>query len=66
MLDEVFASEEALIEYEDAVTSSGLRSAVGEVLEFGQLILFSPLEDEGFNQVLDSMGAITGTPAASK
>lgn len=64
-LNERFVSEAAFSEYEEAVTSSGLRSAVGEVLEFEQLILLSPISDERLNQALDSMGAITVVPVAS-
>jgi len=66
VVNETFTSEAAFIEYEDAVTSSGLRSAVGEVLEVERLIFFSPVEDEGLNQVLDSMGRVTVTPVAFK
>lgn len=66
VVNETFTSEEAFVEYEDAVRSSGLWSAVGEVLEFERLIFFSPVEDEGLNQTLNSMGRITVTPVASK
>lgn len=66
VVNETFTSEEAFIEYEDAVRSSGLWSAAGEVLEFERLIFFSPVEDEELNQALDSMGRITVTPVACK
>lgn len=66
VVNETFASEEAFIEYEDAVRSSGIWSAASEVLEFERLIFFSPVEDEGLNQALDSMGRITVTPVACK
>jgi len=66
VLNETFTSEEALVEYEEAVTSSGLRSAVGGALEFERLILLSPVENEALNQVFDSMGGIKVTPVTSK
>lgn len=66
VLNETFASEEAFMEYEDAVTSGGLRPLVGEALEFESLILLTPIENERLNQTLDSMGGIRVTPVASK
>ena len=66
VVNETFTSGEAFVEYEDAVRSSGFWSAVGDVLEFERLIFFSPIEDEGLNQTLDSMGRVTVTPVASK
>lgn len=67
VVNETFTSEEAFVEYEDAVSHaySGLLD-INDVLEFERLIFFSPIEDEGLNQTLDSMGRITVTPVASK
>ena len=66
VLNKTFASEEALVAYEDAVRSSAVWSNAGEVFEFERLILLSPVEDEGLDQVLDSKGRITVAPVASK
>lgn len=66
VLNEGFTSEKALMEYEDAVTSNGLRSAVAEAMEMEQLILLSRIEDKRLNEVFDAMGAIRVTPVASR
>ena len=46
VLNETFASEEAVLELKDAITSRGLRSAVAETMEFEQSILLSTIENE--------------------
>ncbi len=66
VVNETFTSEEAFLQYEDAVRSSGYWLSVGEVLDFERLIFFSPISDEGVNRSLDSMGRITLKLVASK
>jgi hypothetical protein len=66
VVNETFTSEEAFLQYEDAVRSSGIWLSVGEVLEFERLIFFSPISDEETNRSLDAMGRITLGQVASK
>ncbi|MEN8042071.1 MAG: hypothetical protein ABFR95_11270 [Actinomycetota bacterium] len=66
VLNETFASEEALVEYERAVDTGRLRPVIGEVMELERLVVFSAIEDEHLNQVIDSMGGIRVTPVVAK
>ena len=65
VLNENFASEEAFLEFKDAMTAQGLPSVVAEAVEFEQSIILSTIENERLNQIFDGWGAIRVTPVAS-
>lgn len=65
-LNEWFDSEQSVLDYESAVDAEGLRPQVAEAMEFQQLIVLSPIEDERLKAAFDSLGAVTVRAVASK
>jgi quinol monooxygenase YgiN len=54
---EVFADEQALASYEQAVRDQGLRSEAGRIFEFESVTLLTPLEDPKLAALFDQIGA---------
>lgn len=66
LLNEKFASDAALAEYEKTVSQRGLRPVIGAAMDLEQLMVLSTIEDPSLNQALDALGAIRATRIAAK
>lgn len=66
ILNEMFASDAALAEYEETVSQRGLRPVIGAAMDLERLMVLSPIENPKINQTLDSLSAIRATKIASK
>jgi quinol monooxygenase YgiN len=54
---EVFADEQALASYEQAVREQGLRNEAGRIFEFESVTLLTPLKDPKLAALFDQIGA---------